>query len=205
MSDVRIGRWRTGSAGLVVGACLASVVTAAAAAKDGAKSPEPAFGVYEAQHGAWSVNCDPCVSYEESICIIWADAEPASISLYPLDETDPKPQMGMSFHPGGELAYLSEGTLEVSIDGAPVHTLAPPAIVYSELMGDMFVEAEAVAPLLPRMRTGTTATFSYTDVDGTRSTDVSLAGFQEALEDLFHHLPYPRGTHEPGHADSCPY
>lgn len=199
-----MGAARTGGIGSMaaaIGVLAIAGWAGTSAAKDGPKAGEEVV-IYEANYGSWTVNCDPCAPADESVCMMWPDIETAGLSVFPVGDESEKPSIGMSYRPM-DLAYLSEGTLTVSVDGGPATVIAPPDLGYDELFGSMYIQPHALTELLATMRDGTVASFSYADADGSRTTDIPLGGFEIALDDMLRRLPYPRGTYEPGLPNSC--
>ena len=189
-----------------VAACVLSAVLSAAGAslaaepKDG---PKAGTIVYEATYGAWSVVCNPCASYEESVCTMWPESESGSLSIFPTDEGDPKPPLAMTYYPGRELAFETQGTLTVSVDGAPVRVIEAPNVIYTAMYGDLFIEAVEVAAMLPDLREGGIATLEFLDADGSQPDAFPLDGFGAALDDLLAQLPFERASWDD--SESCTY
>ncbi len=200
MGSSKFRHFRSGA--LAVAVCAAAGAAAAAAEpKGGTKATVVA---YEATHGAWTVNCDPCTSYEESVCAIWPDSDDVSLMIFPVDESDPKPPLAMTYYPR-ELAFETEGTLTVSVDGATARVIEPPDVIYTAMYGDLFIESEAVMALLPELREGEVMTLEFVDGDGGGQDDFSLDGFGPALDDMLAQLPFPRRPFDDSEPDSCPY
>jgi invasion protein IalB len=183
-------------------ACAAALlaVAAAAAAKDNPKSGAPA-GFYEAQHGAWAVSCNPCTGGEDNLCQIWPESVDGSVALYPVDYDAEKPALAMSYYPR-ELAFETEGTLTVAVDGEEVRVITSPDVIYMAMYGDLYVEEEEVSALVPALREGTLVTLDFVDPDGGGPQQFPLDGFGAALDDMLRHLPEAAAAMDP---DSCSY
>lgn len=197
-------KWHRGIlAGVAVVTALAGTTEPAFA--KGTKGQTPVAEAYEAQFGDWTVSCDPCASYEDSVCLLWTNPDIGEIWIFPIDEQDPKSPLAMSYFPERNLAIGTEGTLTVSVDGSELLAISPPDVAYLEMYGDLFVEAAVATPLLPHLSAGATLTLEYVDADGGAPETFDLEGFGSALADLQQHLPFPRRPFDDSQPDSCQY
>lgn len=176
-----------------------------ASAKGETKAETALAEAYEASYGIWTMLCDPCMSYEDPVCMIWAKPDESGVWVYPIDESDPKSPLAMSYLPARLLNFGTEGTLSITVDDTKLREIVPPDVTYSEMYGDLFVEPGPTAGLLPALRDGPVLTLEYTDAAGGEPDSFTLDGFAAALADFEAHWPFPRHPFDYVGPGACAY
>jgi invasion protein IalB len=188
----------------VMGALMGAAVLAGATGGAGAEDAWVRIEPHQAEFGAWTVRCDQCNSFEDSVCYVWQETGPASLYLYPFAaEPTPDTALTMEYVPSRTLALDTEGVLAATVDGSVAAEIAYPAVSYMAMYDDLVVDEAATMALVPALRGGTTLTLSFTDPDGTGSDDFSLSGLAEALDDMAAQLPLGRPTLEEWEGSGC--